>query len=549
MTLTELIAQIETFSEERIPVSSTRLMFSKSESLIVIDFRSKSDDDDELEEFCEDRYDEHFYEHRYSTNDLTNVWLSISAIQLGHDDMKFYHNNYLSVHGSMIETIRTLRKVDPGLVISTNLETNFGYDNEGGFDMCGGPFNYLFRIELSLPHLNNPTSIDRILKSFRTKIFPSECFSCFQDFETYYKNGRIQILNTNTKARRFLYLFEIAKQFPAKGGLPNRILNKFLENKVSNLTSELRDSGYSKGLVISKGTGNSIKPYTDLAISMGLLSEANNSFLISKKFRIFISTETFLSSRPLKDRNHDNLRNYFFLQWLLETDFLYLSCLIELINLEETVSTVRLIQIFQSSVLRRLDWLLQNCNGWKKVEIQNIEIIRTRIHDWKKPKVYLEHVLAPRLNWLKDMSLLIEVKPNVWALTKSGSILNDYLESWTDLNYGYPANMDWFLSEKYSTIFKSVYQIEIRVASDIERTALVNEYLGFAFDFFKTLAPNRISLNQTSAFISACSLFDKSVVLEQSEVSRMFEAELSDHVVVKQHRQLNDGYIQKRLSK
>lgn len=176
-----------------------------------------------------------------------------------------------------------------------------------------------------------------------------------------------------------------------------------------------------------------------------------------------------------------------------------------------------------------------------------LKIIERRINDWKKPEVYMEHVIMPRLNWLYDMNF-IDLKSDLsFQLTEIGNRFLFNLTLWNDIALhrivSPTAYIDNYFMKMIDFTFnlqKQKYTIE---ADDEFLKCLENSFL-----LFKTLAPNRITFSLFANYTKQILFWSHSVMIDLEAIKRAFELKRIPNYIFKYQEHYKDGYIQKNKS-
>lgn len=233
----------------------------------------------------------------------------------------------------------------------------------------------------------------------------------------------LKILTIQAKVRRLGYMKMILSLFNKSSYYPKTVFNQKIEIEAKNKYNEiLLNHINTKGIIDLTKTGNSSKPYIEVMVSLQLLYAQSNKYQLSKYGKIF----NVLSEKITNlDDNYFALSSYeksFFLFFILQNDTLYLWSLLELIyNKNNKATIINIKKTFQESIIKNLESIKKypNMSDSHKLKIKSII---TRIKSWKKPQVYLEHVIKPRINWLLDLNMLEkdDFKQNNIVLSKKG---------------------------------------------------------------------------------------------------------------------------------
>jgi hypothetical protein len=165
----------------------------------------------------------------------------------------------------------------------------------------------------------------------------------------------------------------------------------------------------------------------------------------------------------------------------------------------------------------------------------------------EKPEVYLEHIIMPRLNWMLDIGIVKGIN-NQFEITKNGIRLFQHLCIWNDINTEEIISPDAFLDRFMVHLYDDCFN-ENQVINP-EKTDLILDrvfkHIEDSFDYFKTLAPNRVTASQAVNYTKyKLYLEDKIKVGYQFILGELSKKE-QDKFIFKYQVQYQDGYIQKK---
>ncbi|MCF8427835.1 MAG: hypothetical protein K9H61_06815 [Bacteroidia bacterium] len=447
----------------------------------------------------------------------------------------------ISVAKSVFKLMRALNNIVPNLV------GKYDFDLDYGDEMCGGAPNYVGSFFLNLKFITS----ENVFKIFKE----IETIDIIGLAPIYYhpkikKNGELNspgILNTNTKVRRLGYLkifFELLSQ---NQRLPERFVNKKFESYATTFNVFLEDIENNKGLIQSLN-GKSAQPYYELIKELGLVASVNRVIVPSKSLRVYIELRKTFSSTNLNPFILDDLDKLFFLEILLNEDYLYFSLIIESIYIKRFEDTKSLIENFQSLLLEKLDSQLMAEEFIKNNKgLSEIKAIRKRVEAWKAPKVYLEHVIMPRLNWMADLGLITLSESNIISISTFGEAFFNELASWIDVNCKQIEDSKLFLRNYFPhalSYANNNYYWEKRMPLN-EIVNLIKLYIDKSFDCFKTLAPNRVTSSQAILYTKYSMYINHKYSISNNTILSILEENLKSQYIYKFQPQYEDGYIQK----
>ncbi|AZJ35806.1 hypothetical protein [Tenacibaculum singaporense] len=490
----------------------------------------------------------------FSKVEITDLYLSDYEYL---DDRKhivyedFFQNSLVINLYSLLTSIICLNNVQLS-ELKYELNENYGYDNDSNYGFCEGGPNFIYKIHLSIEHIG---VFDELVKTYvKPKInIPKFYWKFYQENKPLDDQSSIKILTTSTKARRLGYLVLLTDFFHLYNKVSASTINKKFEEFASQsyIVEELKSYKNDKGDVKITKTGISAKPYITLAEQIGLIKKINNVYSIGKKLKVY---DLIRNSGIDKKEKHffelDKFSKLFFFEELLKSDFLYLSILLELIYIKKYVSFLYLRDVFQQAVLNRLESFIGKYNLPASTK-REIFRIRKRIENWDKPKIYLEHVLMPRINWLFDLGLIDFKDDKLFFLNESGKVLFNNLCYWYDIEGWYIVNPEQYISRFYQHIFTLIYapnsKVDEKENFDLkELRKKINSYIEDSFTRFKTLAPNRVTLSQAIQYTKYNLFLKDEIPVEYKFIENHIKEHSKGKYIYKYQSQYGDGYVQKR---
>jgi hypothetical protein len=443
------------------------------------------------------------------------------------------------------------------IVKGHNLSLNFlnGEGAKCSFNYCNAPPNYIFRIKLHENYFGDINFFRYLLEVFPKlpKLKPPDYY-----WEVYKKKSKIpgkkkiKLLGINTKTKRIGYLKLLADFVSKQKRIPQNIINKKFEKFVMPFENELMEYKNSKGIIKISKTGISAKPYIDLGKDIGILNYLNGYYTLGKDFKVYIQLRKEFEYSQVFELSL--LDKFFFGEQLLKHDFFYLTNLLELIFVCEPSNYVELKNNFKDYTLKKLEEILKQSRDRdtaSKNAVNNISAIFKRIKSWDKPEVYLEHILMPRLNWLLDLDLIdMDERLNV-SLTDEGLRLLTNLCCWTDINCERVETPDSFLERFSIHMFDFVYRQKQKTDTLNEKNEnfkekKIIEYIDESFEYFRTLAPNRVTASQAISYTKYKLFFNNNLKVDFKDIRNFLESNKHNLFIIKFYSRYNDGYIQKK---
>jgi len=359
--------------------------------------------------------------------------------------------------------------------------------------------------------------------------------------------NNIKILTLQTKVRRLNYIKMILNLFSKSNYYPDNIFNKKIEQEAVKFNNNLMEYINSKGIIEITKTGNSSKPYVEAMISLKLLYTQNNKYQLSKYGKIF----NVLNNKIEKsDDNYFDLSKFeksFFLFFILQNDNLYLWVLIDLIYIQNNKTKIKNIkEVFQEYILNQLEFTMK----YSQIKNQDKSKILTqirRIKSWKKPQVYLEHIIEPRINWLLDLDMLEkdEFQQNYIVLSKEGLVFFDKLNSYFDIFQEKYTLMDQLRCMDFFSLASDIYSINsVKIIED--DIALIENYINESFNLFKTIAPNRVTASQAILYTCFMMLFKEDKVVNFCTIQSYLKSNKNKNFIFEWYKTENDGSIRRK---
>ncbi|MBP5421114.1 MAG: hypothetical protein J6Y78_01600 [Paludibacteraceae bacterium] len=355
-------------------------------------------------------------------------------------------------------------------------------------------------------------------------------------------NYEINILPSNTKTRRLGYLKLILWMFEERSKQPAISIYTNFEKYVQPFSNYLLKHKDTKGLVKETKTGNSAKPYMELAESLGLIHKTVTNYELGKMGKVYLSIKRIHEDNPFL---LDDCDKSFFLEQVLKNDYLYMYIIMELICKERIPSYKVLKQGFQENLLNHLFKLLNQDCKVDSTKILRLKVIEQRIKAWDKPMTYLEHILMPRINWLYDLGLIEYEDNNNFGFTASGKKCFLNLSVWNDLEMRLIVNPINYINKYYIKVVDNMYAYNAKPYSSELEDVLIG-YLNDCFEKFKTVAPNRTTFSLAANYCKYMFCFKRNIMLDIEEIKEMLTTKLNKSYIYKYQAQYKDGYIQKR---
>lgn len=413
--------------------------------------------------------------------------------------------------------------------------------------MCGDIWEYGFRLNISEIFWSDKVFFDYIINDV-DKNLPNLSLPEFYNTTKGLKDSfELKILNSNTKIRRLGYLKILLKMIQEQSKVSISKMNKKFEIYCQNYEHLLKQYKNQKGDVKVTKTGNSANPYIELAISLGLIRKAAGAYEAGKVGKVYNILKKKVDKSDTNPFVLSKFDTTFFLELLLKEDYWFLYAILEQSAIHSNIFYKNLKKDFKQILLGQIKQFIDEAQTDNSKKVLSLKIIERRINDWKKPEVYMEHVLMPRLNWLYDMDF-IDLKNDLsFQLTKTGSRLLFNLTIWNDIALhrivSPTAYVDNYFMKMIDFIFNLQKQKYTKEADDEFLKCLEDSFL-----LFKTLAPNRITFSLFANYTKQILFWNHSVMVDTEAIKRAFELKRIPNYIFKYQEHYKDGYIQKNKS-
>jgi hypothetical protein len=325
------------------------------------------------------------------------------------------------------------------------------------------------------------------------------------------------VLNTNTKTRRLRFV-EVLARFVAAGLDSKKLLSSTLAWAHEH-AGALQAYEDTKGAILLATGTRSVIPYLDLAKEIGILTTVGRGIALSNSGRALILLDESKSSFLLSIEE----RAYFLFD-LLAYDRDILWPLLVFLR-EKKVRKREVRREFPSRYKSHLERLRGFC-GTGRARRQVDDTI-LRLEGWRRPDVYMEHVVDPRLSWLIDLQLCRFEADSV-SLTEGGDRLAAILEGWSD-DANLPLTKEYLRWQYFKQIApcltESVSAGRRKKLPRNEVTTLLNGFCENVLKETKSLAPNRIVASTLFRFAGVRAFIDHMVALDFRDLIRFFTDE------------------------
>lgn len=463
------------------------------------------------------------------------------------------HHDPVSICAILYNYLSAIHKFDIQPINKYRITQNDGYNEDSmGAWICGLDMNYLFQIFLSSKQYENRHFYKVVLSDLeKMDIEPPSNFywKALKNNEPIRDDGKLIILTTNTKTRRLGYLKSLTWFMANKKRYAKSRINNQFEDFAVSFDNQLMLSKNNKGKIDKTKSGNSARPYIKLAEDLGLLLQVNNVYVSGKSLKVFqvLQTELF-DERSKNIFEIGQLDKFFFLELIICKDYLYTFLILELIYVQKSTHYSVLKTLFQDLLIERLNEYLDQTKNVKPRQFKHIKKVLDRVKRWEEPGVYLEHILMPRLNWLYDLDLVSLTDQLNVKLNASGKRLFEQFCYWNDINAKRAINPTEFVKRYAIHAFHTAYENpEVENHLEIEKIRdSINQEIYSSFNYFRTLAPNRITASQAISYVKYKLYFSRGLKISHRFIENHLNEYAKDLFIYKYQKQYSDGYIQKK---
>jgi hypothetical protein len=529
----------------------SELWFSFSHFDIIFEYSSNEGEYDDNDDYDYDAYYS-ISEFNFSTvkyDNLLNIYLQSSQPLCEEDGLlpiqESLQKNYSYLMWQIAKDIQykyldSISKYDVKIFCLNDCCSGFG---------CPDPWMYGFQIVINREFWTN-LSFFRHLINIDLKEYDYTVPEFYNKDIKIKSSFDIEILNSNTKIRRLGYFKILLKMMREQTKVPSSKINFRFEKYCKDYNHYLDSYKNQKGNIIETKTGNSASPYIEMAEVLGLIHKSGDGYDIGKYGRIY----NIISNKLLekKEENPFILSTFdivFFLEILLQLDYWFLFAILEQAEITQSISYKKLKTEFKEILLVQIEKIIESAKEKKinSAKILQLKMIQRRIKDWKKPEVYMEHVLMPRLNWLYDLNLISLEKDLSFTLTESGKKLVYHLFLWKDLEMHRIVSPTPYVNNYYLKMMNEVLGLNkpYRTSTLLERFF---SYVDESFSLFKTLAPNRVTFSLMANYTKYILFLEDRGIIDSDDIKRLFESNSKnvEGYIFRYQEHYKDGYLQKK---
>ncbi|MDD2798767.1 MAG: hypothetical protein PHV20_09270 [Bacteroidales bacterium] len=462
------------------------------------------------------------------------------------DKMKEYLDNYKPLTYQMYKVIEKLRHIFPDSITDFSIKP-FCVDDSGSEFGCPDVWNYGFQLNINKSYWADNNFFEYIINHIDIELSNLQIPAFYRTEKNIKDSFELKILNSNTKNRRLGYLKILIKMFNEQSKIPISKINLKFERYCQDYNQFLEEYKNRKGNVVVTKTGYSAKPYIELAINLGLIRKSSGLYEIGKIVKVYNLVKKEIDDTDINPFIFTKFDTTFFLEILLKEDYWFLYSILEQAAITPNISYKNLKKEFKQILLSQIKQFIDEAQIDNSQKVLPLKIIERRINDWKKPEVYMEHVLMPRLNWLYDLEL-IELKTDLsFRLTEMGSKLLFNLSIWNDIALHKLASPTAYIENYFMKIMDFIFNLQKQRYTKQSDDEFLR-YLENSFSLFKTLAPNRITFSLFANHTKQMLFWNNSVMVDTEDIKRAFELKRVPNYTFKYQDHYKDGYIQKNKS-
>lgn len=462
------------------------------------------------------------------------------------DKRKEYLDNYEPLTYQMYKVIEKLRHIFPDSITDFSIKP-FCIDDCGSEFGCPEVWDYGFQLYINESYWADNNFFEYIVNHIDIELSNLPIPSFYRTEKNIKDSFELKILNSNTKNRRLGYLKIMIKMFNEQSKIPISKINLKFERYCQDYNQFLEEYKNRKGNVVVTKTGYSAKPYIELALNLGLIRKSSGLYEIGKIVKVYNLVKKEIDDVDINPFIFSKFDTTFFLEILLKEDYWFSYAILEQAAITPNISFKNLKKEFKQILLSQIKQFIDEAQIDNSQKVLPLKIIERRINDWKKPEVYMEHVLMPRLNWLYDLEF-IELKTDLsFRLTEMGSKLLFNLSIWNDIALHKLVSPTAYIENYFMKMIDFIFNLQKQQYTKQADDEFLR-YLENSFSLFKTLAPNRITFSLFANHTKQMLFWNNSVMVDTEDIKRAFELKRVPNYTFKYQDHYKDGYIQKNKS-
>jgi hypothetical protein len=516
-------------------IAEGRISFAFDYFDIVFELSDTDIDDEILDNYSENPPVSKIDFSLFLLNDIKCVLLRT------HLYIEKYYDREISVTCGLYDIIRKIKTKYPDSILEYNTGNLFVEQvcNEWGCPDYG--WYYGFEIQINTKYWNDVKFYNFLISINSPNFLIPDFYNTRKELRDTFE---LKILNSNTKIRRLGYLKILLKMLNEQTKIPIAKMNAKFEKYCQDYEGCRKAHKNTKGNVIVTKTGNSANPYIELALSLGLIHKAAGVYQIGKTGKVYNVLKNKIDNTNENPFEFSQFDTTFFLELLLKEDYWFLYAILEQAAITPNIAYKTLKKDFKQVLLKQISQFIDEAQSGNSKKVLPLKLIERRINEWKKPEIYMEHVLMPRLNWLYDMEF-IELKNDLsFNLTATGEKLLYNLAVWNDIALHKLVSPTAYIDNYFMKMINFVFDFQKEMWTQNSNTAF-EEYIEDSFGLFKTLAPNRVTFSLCSNYTKQMLFWNNKGIVDTENIKKVFEGKQISGYIYKYQEHYKDGYIQK----
>ncbi len=350
------------------------------------------------------------------------------------------------------------------------------------------------------------------------------------------------ITQLNTQVRTLATLSQIVRILGTKQ-LPKQFLKQALEQwsyEEEKISDEYRKH---RGKVTENEKPTSaFSRYLKFMAALGLVT-IHSDLVLCSRFG-------FLLTKIASESSHlSSTEKLFYLMLLFRNDADTLLLTLELLKShDKPAKQSELKKSFEGKLKQRL--LLKQKYATSQASLTIHDQYRKIEYVWQNAEGYAEHIIPPRLEWMKELGILQQTeKGSLYYLTSQGEMFYKSLPHFPDTEQ-YDINEPWLRTQAITAFSKLIFYPSPLVSwadlDSLQQHKLLAPLLKEAFNLFNNEGARRISLYPSLLFIAINLASTQNVVAEIKEL----EDAIKENVIVGHKKfsarpaaRANEGYI------
>lgn len=329
-------------------------------------------------------------------------------------------------------------------------------------------------------------------------------------------------ISIKTQVRRLRYFYIILKFL--QHGIPKSILARKVIVWSTEAHSDFLDFSYSTGEIVKSKknlrNSQSFENYFNASKSLGLLIEQHGMVIPTRMGEILTK---FYEIESLIDKNPNiycltDIERFFFAYNIFLRDFDIIFVILSMLRNNQLELSFYL-ENFREAYLDRLENKMDNISLYHRDKVYDTY---SRVLKWRSHKRYSEDIVSSRINWLLDLGIVDEEKlinEGKYTLSKESQILIENIPVISKTGFK-DIDSNWFFDDFFK-YFNSNNTSELfywKSLSTEKQDEIITQSLDIFMHRFNTIGFPRLSVEQTTLFISLYSIYKFKVIIELNEI-------------------------------